>query len=490
MKDSKVARLLKCLCESDLKRLRSLVRSPFFRIGRDLTPFFETVIAFHPSYDSEDFTAEHIYSKLYPDSDYDNKTAGNRIRVLSSELHSVCKEYLIQKGLEEDGNRRKYYLLEKLRELKLHKEFIKEFNTEFTGQDDVFRGGVHEMLSKFYLEHSMLEFNVDNHNPQDAFDSIVTTGEYAAAAALILGFRNADLKQNCIRWNCEFRDNLLDDLISCIDTGKFIGLIKSRNDKFSLGLTVNYLLYEMFSKGESSVAYYELKKLIGKYLASAGHHEKYFLLNIMLSYCARKQESPGNERFLKEEFEVVSNIVAQGVYKFRRSDTFNPDRFRAFVLIASDNKESEWLEKFIAEHIDELAPEERDNMRNYAMGILFFIKNEFEKALTYFAVVEPTLFLFKKDIKHLRMKIFYEIGQYDSLYSLIDSSRHYARSSKELSVQIRSGEINFLNFLTELLRLKTQSTKADREELRMRIINELFVASKKWLLDKIDEMPN
>lgn len=488
MKDSKVTRILRSMSDADLKRLRSFLKSPFFRIGRDLTQFFDIVRSFHPSYDREDFSSEHIYKMLYPDSDFDENTAGNRIRVLSSELHSACKEYLIQTGLEDDGYRRKYYLLEKLRELRLYKEFKREYSTEYTAKDAIYKGGVLDMLGKLYLEHSFLEFNVDNQNAQGAFDSIVETGEYAAAAALILGFRNPDLRENCMRWNCNFRENLLDDLIKCLDSDKFIRLVTNRNDKFSLIMGVNYLIHKMSAESENTDAYFELKKLSGKYLSETGHHEKYYLLNIMLSFCTRNHERTRDERFLREEFEIVRMIVDNRVYKFRESDAFNPGRFRSFVLIASDNNEPEWLGRFIDDHTGELEDSEKINMKNYATGVLSFLRKDFEKALSCFAEVEPTQYLFKNDIRHNRMMIFYELDQIDTLYSLIDSSRHYAKSSKEFTSHRRITEINFLNFLTELLRIKSRSANTDAEELRIRIENELQVSSKKWLLEKVDEL--
>jgi len=128
MKDSKLAAMLRTFSASEMKEFNTFLRSPYFSTGRDLTEFFNCLKLFYPGFDNPKLTSDYLYKKLYPGKDFDNKISTGVLYTLSADLYKLCKKFLIQTGINEDQQRRKFYLLNKLREKKLYKEFEKEYN--------------------------------------------------------------------------------------------------------------------------------------------------------------------------------------------------------------------------------------------------------------------------------------------------------------------------------------------------------------------------
>jgi len=124
-------------------------------------------------------------------------------------------------------------------------------------------------------------------------------------------------------------------------------------------------------------------------------------------------------------------------------------------------------------------------MNCFAMALLSFEMNDFEKALEFTGKVNYELFVFKYDIKLLLLKIFYEKNCYEEALSLIDSFKHFLSGNKTVSEYYRNNYMLFLKYYKELLNMKIQNSTEDSELLKNKINSEKNLISKTWLLEKI-----
>lgn len=72
-------------------------------------------------------------------------------------------------------------------------------------------------------------------------------------------------------------------------------------------------------------------------------------------------------------------------------------------------------------------------MYNFSYAHLHFTKENYQSALEYIGKVNYDLFIFKMDARVLLMKIYYELSYFEQIISLLDSTSHFLRNTKEFS---------------------------------------------------------
>lgn len=487
MNDSKLIRFLKSFTVLEIKEFEKFVNSPFFSLGRDVSAYYKLISSYYPEFENEKLAPENVFAKLYPAKKFDQKTSVNILHKLSSELFVMCKEFLIQKGLNQDNQRKKYYLLQKLREKKLYSEFDRIYKDAIDETDEIRKGGADDFLNKYFLYDCHLEYCIESGKADEAINSKISMGESAAIAALNMGYRNPDQLSNFRSGNPALNFNLIDTMIENLDSETFLRTLKKNNDKNYPYIDVNFTIYKLGINPDNHENYFHLKQQFDKYKQYFGRTEKYILLSIMASHCIRNLYGGSSDIFTVEEFEVYKKGIELNLHKYNETDSIDLGRFRNIVNSAFSLNEIEWLEKFISKHLSELSPNYRQSMKYYSMAFVFFGKGEFMQALENLNEVSYDYFLFKSDIKNLSLKIFYELGFFEQAFSLLDSVKHYISSTKDLPAPFKLRETNFIKFINELLKIKTSGNKKDVSELRKTIIEELQVNSKAWLLKKIDE---
>jgi len=86
------------------------------------------------------------------------------------------------------------------------------------------------------------------------------------------------------------------------------------------------------------------------------------------------------------------------------------------------------------------------------------------------------------------LKIYYELNLEDPAYFLIDTFKHYASDSKEISEDTRISVKNFLKHYSQLLKMKSTHKSSEVEFTRKTMDNERLLYHKDWLLQKADEL--
>ncbi len=488
MNDSRLIKMLRTFSDSEFRDLEKFVESPYFSQGRDLSKFFKTLKPFYPDFEDSKFTLENLYAELCPGKEYDEKSSGNLLYKLSSELYKLCREFLIQSGFNMDSGRRKFYLLNQLREKKLYKEFGKEYHNSEAPDEYSLKGGVNDFLNRYFLEESFLEYSIAAGDIRSTFDSILKLGEYSVIAALIKGFRNIDTNLTSKHFNIEVRYNLVDNFVKHLDSENLLREMKDNNDEFYTYAVISYAIHKMCKYPEKNEYYFKFKELVFIYLHDFGHSEKYILFQTLLSYCVRKLDGADRELFIREEFENYKSAFEFGFYKYNKNDKININAFRNIIGCAVDNSETDWLERFAEDYISELHEEYRDNMKSYTLAYVNFERKNFEEALECISNIKYDLFLFKMDIKNLMVRVYFELQYYEQAISALDAMKHYISNTKELSEKFKLSEAAFIRYTGELLKARTKGNKIDVTYFKRILNEEKNLSSRKWLLEKISEL--
>jgi len=163
--------------------------------------------------------------------------------------------------------------------------------------------------------------------------------------------------------------------------------------------------------------------------------------------------------------------------------------FNNIVSSAIQNKEAIFAENFINVYKDKLLPEEKINIVDLSYAKLYYHTKQYDKALSHLSKTSNNEDIFYKfAIKDLNMKIFYETEQYEPIFSIIDSYKHFLHNDEKLTDDVRKRYSLFLKMFGELLKIKLNTSREKIEDFKNILNkNEAFI-NKDWITDKLDEL--
>ncbi len=450
-------------------------------------PIFKAVKANHPDFTSEKFTKENIFEQLFPGKKFDQR-ADSHIRTLVSELFRLCKEFLTYTSFRKDESRKNYYLLGQLRTRKIYNEFDKLYPpVEFPKYEDDF---VHMLMEKYFILAEKLHCELDRNRFENLFEAMIRTKEYSIVMAMINSLRFEDEKNTAQAYKINLRRTYIDTFVENTDMDKLLKDMKDSNESFYPYVQTFYLVYKMTKYRDNVENYFALKKHFESNLEIFSRADQYMILGVLRTYCSIQTEWNYNRDFVLELYNLQKFSLEKNIYKRSDSEDFNVVLFRNIVMKALGFKEDSWLEEFIKKYSSELHPEHRENIINFSLAHLYFLRKDFGKSLEYVQRIKFDLFLYKGDIRILQFKLYYELGYIEQVFSHIDSSLHYLNNTKEMSKSANLLTVNFFKYAKELVRL---SEKRNIEKQKVEYLKDLIVKEKnaygmEWLCEKCDEL--
>jgi len=94
---------------------------------------------------------------------------------------------------------------------------------------------------------------------------------------------------------------------------------------------------------------------------------------------------------------------------------------------------------------------------------------------------------YQLDAKTTLLKTYYELGEWQPLYSLKDSFRILLRRKRLITPQQKANYLNLLNFSMRVFRIDVKDT-FKLKKLKQEIMAANNVADKSWLVEKIVEI--
>ena len=502
MENSKLFRLLKSLTKVEMRELEKFISSPYFSRGRDCTDFYRIIKTGWPEFQGEEISKRSVYEKLYPGTIYGDKRSKSVLSTLSSELYLLTMEYLAYSKLKSDERAKKLLLLRNLLDKELYREFdaaYKETITDDTlNENSERRGSAGNFLESFRLNYIYNEYAWKRSDMEELYKGLLRTTNDALAFAMITAYKFMDTKDTAaVTFNIKTGETFADILLGALDNRKMLAGLKEHYPELYPFISANHLVYMMnrnksMADDESLQYYRKLKQTMELDPDAFGHREKYMLYQALENYMAIRLEHNQQEKeSYAELFDIYKHSLKQGVYKISKENNIEPTVFRNILMTACDMNEFDWAEGFIEKYSSELPAEFAESMKNHAYGTLYFNKGEFEKALKFIANIKYDYLRHKIDVKVLQFKIFYELGEYEPAFSILDTLRHYISSSEEIAQLVRTRCSGFIKYAGELLRARSSvSGKAGKRafhtgEILARLQAESAVESAAWLKKKL-----
>lgn len=472
--------VLKSFSKDEIKDFQKFLDSPFFGCKKFVLNYFRVLIKYYPDFKAYDIKKEKIFAIVYKDKKY-NDDLNRRI---ISDLIRFSEEYMSYINFRSNKAFRSSCSLNELRNRKL---------------DNLFRIRSETLMKK--ISGSEI---IDPLLILESYFVNVEVSEYRSFIRdekkhLSLGQANEDFivfflrliysyNKHTITFSNEIkvRNEIVSAFLENFKIDSFLNILEKNQSRYSIYLKMIGYSYKVVADKEDISSISKLTDLMNK---NPVYFSKNELQNIYASIVTfyRYQNEKYENVYLEEEFEVYNNILKEKLFMDNKNMlqlSFCRNYIRLCVLMHDVDRIAEFCEKFYL-NLPDLY---NKDLTYYCDSIYCFEKKSYEKSLSAASKVNIDKELFKKDMKILKIKNFYELGYSDSLYAEIDNLRHFLSDSETITSDYMTKSKNFLKFISSVVRAKENKSGVDLFVLKKELEKEYSVNEKKWLMEKIAEL--
>ncbi len=186
----------------------------------------------------------------------------------------------------------------------------------------------------------------------------------------------------------------------------------------------------------------------------------------------------GISGYAREAFEWYRLGFERGVITdnqiLSRENYLNP------ISIALKLGEFDWTAGFIEAFTPLLDEDIRENTATYARGNLAYYQKDYDRAMPLLVTVDFKHPIYNLLARTLLLKIYYELGEFDALDSLLDSMTTYIRRKQlsDMHRKVFGNNVRYVRYLSRLIPGDAKKAAA----LQRRIAAEPLLTEKEWLL--------
>lgn len=493
MLKSKALDIIGSFSSEEVKEFREFLSSSYYNTNKTLSKFYDLIAKFYPDFNKSTLTKEYLYGKLYPGEKYRDEV----IRNLLSRLLSQGESYLRVKGFEEDSFGRDIYLIEELNKRKIGSLFDKNVNRmeKLLAKKDI---DGNSYFYKFRLETEKFNYNLTNRRISspleidEDMEILKKRGEHIINFFIMTHLKETDfLNKFSNLYNYDIDDFLTIDFNKKTDLINVLVHLMKRKDEYSSVYEIYYYLISAFQDMNETSYYFKFKEALLKNGDLFSIDEKHYLFGKLIDYAIIKNRASKDNSFAEEHFNNYVLYLEKEYYKHSKSDYLPLDLFRNVLIQSLRRRDFEWTEEFIKKFIVKLKKDYQDNMYNYSVAFLEYQKGNFEKALEAINKVVYNFFTFKYDVRNLNLMICYELEQWESVRSILESYKRFLLNNKMVGRDRKEFYGNFLKYVGKVTKLKSgpgKTAKVDKDFLRKEVISTNNFSYKDWVLEKIDQL--
>lgn len=476
MQNLKIYKALLRLDVYTLNRFKKFVHSPYFNQNPNIIAIFNLYFDHLKSNPDREIEKEEIWGEALPQETYNDA----KFRKYNTDLLTLLEEFLAIEQFKSQPLQESTNLLESVAEKKLpelHNTVLK--TTKRLSERHV------ERNANYYFYQYMAEKHRFN---------LTSEFEKKSASKSKLNFYNVqEINDNLdyffiaekLRYYCSMLSwkNVVKHDIELLFIEDIIELVKDKKYFNIPTIGIYYQIYLTTVEPDIEDHYYKLKDLIKKNLQLFPDQEAKHIFDAALNYCVRKGNK-GDKQFYTELLNTYNEGLEMGVLLVDGEIT--PTSFRNICLVGLRLGEIAWVENFINEFSGKINPKFRKNAVTFNLARLTLYKRQYEKLVELLSEVEFDDLVYTLDSKLMLIIAFYELANKDSAFSSINAFKIFLIRHKNIPDQYKLIFGNFNTYAEKLIKLEFSKKKL--EKLRKTIVEDTNVASKNWLIEKIDEL--
>lgn len=246
-------------------------------------------------------------------------------------------------------------------------------------------------------------------------------------------------------------------------------------------IAVYYHGYLAQTAPEPEPHFYALTALLEQHTALFPMEELHDIYLIAINFCIKKVNL-GEERWFHNIFNLYKKGLHAGI--FMENERLSRWTFNNIVSTAIRVRELDWAKSFMGDYAKALDPDTREAICAFNLARVYYEEKNYTEALRVLHQMEYDDVLEVLNAKALRMKLFYKLGEWQALDSLLDSITIYLRRKKVLSYH-KENFANTVSAMRKLIALNLYDA-ATRAAFAQQVQAYKVLTERKWFLEQVD----
>jgi len=455
------------LSSLEIRELGLFIRSPYINRREEVSRLYD-YIAKNINISEGVLTKEKAWKYVFPNTEYKDK----EMRYTMSFLLKATRQFLIFRELENDKVQSQVLLCRSLRQRRLSKLFETEINKTIEWQE------------KQPFRNTLYHYN----NYRIQFELYEYISQYRRSGDMPLQKLSDELTYfyiaDILRQSCTI---LTHQTVSRRDYDlKFLNEVLEHveeNDYSSVpAVSIYYHSYKALSNLANENHFQKLKELLSEHWSIFPLAECQDLYILAINYCI-KRLNKGDREYIREGFDLYRFGLKNEI--FLEDGYLSSFNYKNIVRLGLALGEYDWVENFLNRYKKLLFPQTRENTFTYNLAFFYFQKPDYDNAMKLLQKVDFDDVLNNLDARRMLLRIYYELGEYDPLDSLLDSFKTYISRQKDIGYH-KDNYLNLIRFVKKMLRINLSDTKT-----KIALVEEIkktpSLAERSWLLEQLEK---
>lgn len=480
MLQNKLIRLLSSISRKEMTRFREMAASPYFNKHQDTLELVNYLSTIYPNFNETTCARKEIFKHLYPKQAHDQP----RLALIFTYTFRLFEKFLVQERFIERTPLHNILLLSDLRIRKHYNLYEKNLHQ---AEQELIKGEKRD--SNYHNRKYQLAREADNYFKQIQKRRKDDSIEHKQKN-LDLFYLSEKLKDACemeVRrkiLKVDYNTHLLDAVIQEVAAN----LPTYRGEP---SIYMYYTLYQMIVHSDHRFYFdaYEVLKLNQRYFDQT---ELKSLYNYLQNYCIQ-QINLGETRFLKEIFKLYQSQINQDL--LIEDGYLSEWHYKNIVTTGIRLGEMGWVAHFVEAYKEKLPPESRENAYLFNLASYYYATKQFDKVLDLLVKVEYNDLRYNLGAKALLLRTYYDLKEYEPLFSLAESFKQYLLRNKLMADFRRMGYANLFRLTRKTAQIRAniafvseEKTQKELDKLKKEVKQANTIFNKSWLEEKIKEL--
>ncbi len=479
MTEKKLSELLRAVSEKSFRKLEAFINSPYHNQDKNIIKLYQILKnnrAGNETHLDVHLSNDELAKSLFAG----DKNAKRKTILLLTEFKKILSSFMLSEYLENNPTEKQFTLMRVYKELHMAKNYsgLKDKYTRKITTED-------KHTWDYYYRDMLLE--------RDDKLSRVSEIIYSESTELEELSESIDLFFICtmLRVYSSMARHQKETLFSLDYSFRFKKLLVdyiSDNEPFIKKehplLYAYYLVLMMIEENKGDRYFNQLKKYL---LANMNKFSITVFKELLIEYkdsCnAKIHLNP--VKFGKEILFVYRLLDKKNAYAAEGGIEDND--FMDTITYALAFNRIKWAHSFFNKHKNKINSDNEDTVHIVKARLDFHSKN-YTAALGELNKINSKQFYFYLRIRILRIKIYYDLNEIDAVTYIIDAVKHYITRNKKLIGTNFDLINNLLIYLNKIIKVRLGKIKDSKTKLLNDIEEIPNIASKDWLIEKINTL--
>ena len=466
MKKSVLLQVFSSLSSIEIRELGRFIRSPYINRRDEVSRLYD-YIAQNITISEGALAKEKAWKYVFPSSEYKDK----EMRYVMSFLLKATRQFLIHQELDNDRVQSQVLLCRSLRHHGLDKLFEKEIGATLKWQENQpFRN------TRYHYNNYLIQLEHGEFQSQKSRRGDLPLQKLSDELTY---FYIADiLRQNCTILTHQTVSQRSYDIIFLKEV---LEHVETNDYSFAPAIEIYYHGFKALSDLKNESHFKKLKTLITKHWSHFPANESREIYLMAINYCIKRINRAERE-YIREGFELYQSGLKNEI--FLEDGYLSSFTYKNISRLGLYLGEFDWVENFLNRYKRFLFPKTRENTYLYNLAFFYFQKPDYTNAMQLLQKVDFDDVLNNLDARRMLLRIYYELGEYDPLDSLLDSFKIYISRQKDIGYH-KDNYLNLIRFVKKMIRGNLSSSSV-RANLIEEIKNTPSFSEQNWLLEQLE----